>query len=182
LRAARRKKKTAARAAVTPFQRPVSKLSLSRGEIVLAIFPGVFSTRSRGCIADKFLILVVRAIALVMRWVIRALTELFRGGRDGKPGFIPSGLIQDNHGKKTPAVTSLVLVATSLDNLAWNRCDVAYVEVRVRRRRPALDRCRPHLRVEVVKLAGAARFRFPLPSTVFPVTNADDSSIGRSAL
>jgi hypothetical protein len=70
--------KTAARAAVTPSPEPVSNISLSMGEDVLAIFLIWFSTQHPVLAALIVLALLV-AIVVVVRWVVRALRNLFRG-------------------------------------------------------------------------------------------------------
>jgi hypothetical protein len=70
--------KTAARAAVTPSPEPFSNVSLSLGEDALAIFLTWFATQhpvAAGLIVVAFLI----AIVLVIRWVGRAVKNLFRG-------------------------------------------------------------------------------------------------------
>ena len=70
--------KTAARAAVTPSPEPVSNITLSLGEDALAISLTWFATQhpvAAGLIVLAFLI----GIVLVIRWVMRALRNLFRG-------------------------------------------------------------------------------------------------------
>lgn len=70
--------KTAARAAVTPSPEPLSNISLSLGEDVLAIGLTWLATRHpyvAGTLAMLFVVIVV----LLIRWVIRALRALFQG-------------------------------------------------------------------------------------------------------
>jgi hypothetical protein len=70
--------KTAARAAVTPSPEPVSNITLSLGEDVLAIGLTWLATRHpyiAGTLATVFIVVIV----LLMRWVIRAMWALFRG-------------------------------------------------------------------------------------------------------
>ena len=69
--------KTAARAFVTPSPEPFSNITLSMGEDVLAIFLTWFATQhpvAASLIVLGFLI----AIVLVIRWVVRALRNMFR--------------------------------------------------------------------------------------------------------
>jgi hypothetical protein len=68
--------KTAARAAVTPSPEPLSNISLSMGEDVLAIFLVWFSTQHPVLAAVIVAVLLV-LIVVVIRWVIRALRNLF---------------------------------------------------------------------------------------------------------
>jgi hypothetical protein len=73
--------KTAARVAVTPSPEPVSNIALSAGEDALAIFLTWFATQHpiiAALIVAAFLIVIVAAI----RWVVRALKNLFRGAED----------------------------------------------------------------------------------------------------
>jgi hypothetical protein len=70
--------KTAARAAVTPSPEPISNISLSMGEDVLAIFLIWFSTQ-HPVLASGIVVGLLVAIVIVMRWVVRALRNLFRG-------------------------------------------------------------------------------------------------------
>ncbi len=70
--------KTAVRAAVTPSPEPFSNISLSLGEDALAIFLTWFATQhpvAASVIVVAFLIVIV----VVIRWVVRALRNLFRG-------------------------------------------------------------------------------------------------------
>jgi hypothetical protein len=70
--------KTAARAAVTPSPEPLSNITLSLGEDILAIGLTWLATRhpyAAGALATIFVVIVV----IVARWVIRALRALFRG-------------------------------------------------------------------------------------------------------
>jgi hypothetical protein len=70
--------KTAARAAVTPSPEPLSNISLSLGEDVLAIFLIWFSTQ-HPVLASLIVLVLLVAIVVVIRWVARALRNLFRG-------------------------------------------------------------------------------------------------------
>ena len=70
--------KTAARVAVTPSPEPVSNISLSVGEDVLAIFLVWFSTQ-HPVLAATIVVALLVAIVIVLRWVVRALRSLFRG-------------------------------------------------------------------------------------------------------
>lgn len=70
--------KTAARAAVTPSPEPVSNITLSVGEDILAIGLTWLATRHpyiAGSLATIFVVIIV----LLIRWVIRAMRALFRG-------------------------------------------------------------------------------------------------------
>ncbi|MGB8011983.1 MAG: DUF4126 domain-containing protein [Terriglobales bacterium] len=70
--------KTAARVAVTPSPEPVSNFALSAGEDILAVALTWFATRhpiAAGGIVTIFLVVIV----LGMRWVLRAMKNLFRG-------------------------------------------------------------------------------------------------------
>jgi hypothetical protein len=70
--------KTAARAAVTPSPEPVSNISLSMGEDVLAIFLIWFATQ-HPVLASLMVLALLVVIVVVIRWVVRALRSLFRG-------------------------------------------------------------------------------------------------------
>ena len=70
--------KTAARAAVTPSPEPVSNITLSLGEDALAIFLTWFATQ-HPVLASLIVLVFLAAILIVIRWVIRALKNLFRG-------------------------------------------------------------------------------------------------------
>jgi hypothetical protein len=70
--------KTAARVAVTPSPEPVSNLVLSAGEDTLAVSLTWLATQhpiAAGGIVVVFLVV----IAVVVRWVVRAMKNLFRG-------------------------------------------------------------------------------------------------------
>lgn len=70
--------KTAARAVVTPSPEPFSNITLSLGEDALAVFLTWLATWKpwiAASVAGVLLVLVV----LMVRWVWRALTALFRG-------------------------------------------------------------------------------------------------------
>ena len=70
--------KTAARAAVTPSPEPLSNITLSLGEDVLAIGLTWLATR-HPYLAGTLALVLVGIIAILTRWVIRALRALFRG-------------------------------------------------------------------------------------------------------
>ena len=73
--------KTAARVAVTPSPEPASNIALSFGEDVLAIFLTWFATQ-HPMIAAAIVAVFLLVIAVVIRWVIRAMKGLFRGAED----------------------------------------------------------------------------------------------------
>src|ERR1700687_4455070 len=69
--------KTAARVAVTPSPEPVSNFALSAGEDTLAVFLTWLATRhptAAALIVAAFLF----AIAVLMRWVVRAMTRALK--------------------------------------------------------------------------------------------------------
>lgn len=70
--------KTAARVAVTPSPEPISNISLSLGEDVLAIGLTWLATR-HPYVAGALALTCVAIIVMLTRWVIRALRTLFRG-------------------------------------------------------------------------------------------------------
>ena len=70
--------KTAARAAVTPSPEPLSNITLSLGEDALAIALTWLATR-HPYVAGTLAAIFVVIIALMIRWVIRAMRALFRG-------------------------------------------------------------------------------------------------------
>jgi Domain of unknown function (DUF4126) len=70
--------KTAARAAVTPSPEPLSNITLSVGEDILAIGLTWLATRHPYLAGSVAAILVV-IVVILMHWVIRALRALFRG-------------------------------------------------------------------------------------------------------
>jgi hypothetical protein len=70
--------KTAARVAVTPSPEPLSNFALSAGEDTLAVFLTWFASQhpiAAASIVVAFLVVIV----VVMRWVVRAMKNLFRG-------------------------------------------------------------------------------------------------------
>jgi hypothetical protein len=73
--------KTAARVAVTPSPEPASNIALSTGEDALAIFLTWFATQ-HPIMAAAIVAVFLGVIAVVIRWVIRALKNLFRGAED----------------------------------------------------------------------------------------------------
>ena len=70
--------KTAARAAVTPSPEPLSNISLSLGEDILAVSLTWLATR-HPYIAGTAAVILVAITLLLLRLVIRALRALFRG-------------------------------------------------------------------------------------------------------
>jgi len=73
--------KTAVRAVVTPSPEPLSNMGLSLGEDVVSISLTWLATRHpyvAGAVATAFVVLVV----VMVRWVWRALTSLFRGASE----------------------------------------------------------------------------------------------------
>ncbi len=77
--------KTAVRAAVTPSPEPLSNMTLSLGEDILAIGLTWLATRHPYVAGTLAAILVVIVVALT-RWVIRALRALFRGAEQELAG------------------------------------------------------------------------------------------------
>lgn len=70
--------KTAARAAVTPSPEPLSNITLSVGEDILAVALTWLATK-HPYVAGAFVLVLVLLILLVVRVVIRAIRALFRG-------------------------------------------------------------------------------------------------------
>jgi hypothetical protein len=70
--------KTAVRAAITPSPEPVSNIAVSASEDVIAVFLTWFATKHPFVSAAIAIILLI-LIALAIRWVVRALRNLFRG-------------------------------------------------------------------------------------------------------
>jgi hypothetical protein len=73
--------KTAARVAVTPSPEPLSNFVLSAGEDTLAVFLTWLATQhpiAAGSIVAVFLVIIV----VVMRWIVRAMKNLFRGAEN----------------------------------------------------------------------------------------------------
>jgi hypothetical protein len=70
--------KTAARAAVTPSPEPLSNLTLSVGEDLLAISLTWLATR-HPYVAGTAALVFVAIIVILMRWVFRAIRALFQG-------------------------------------------------------------------------------------------------------
>jgi Domain of unknown function (DUF4126) len=73
--------KTAARVAVTPSPEPASNIALSTGEDALAIFLTWFATQ-HPILAAGIVAAFLVVIAVVIRWVVRALKNLFRGAEN----------------------------------------------------------------------------------------------------
>jgi hypothetical protein len=73
--------KMAARTAVTPSPEPVSNFVLSAGEDTLAIFLTWLATQHPIAAAGIVVAFLVM-IAVVMRWVVRAMKKLFRGAEN----------------------------------------------------------------------------------------------------
>jgi hypothetical protein len=82
--------KTAARAAVTPSPEPVSNISLSLGEDALAIFLTWFATQ-HPVLASLIVLALLVVIVVVLRWVVRALKNLFRGAEAEVTGAYVKG-------------------------------------------------------------------------------------------
>ena len=72
--------KTAVRAAVTPSPEPFSNFALSVGEDGLAVFLTWFATRHPYS-AAAIVVVMLAMIALMARWVVRAVKSLFRGAQ-----------------------------------------------------------------------------------------------------
>lgn len=72
--------KTAVRAAVTPSPEPFSNIGLSLGEDVLAIGLTWFAMTYPYAAAATVLVMLV-VIILLLRWIWRAMRNLFRGAR-----------------------------------------------------------------------------------------------------
>lgn len=70
--------KTAARAAVTPSPEPLSNISLSLGEDVLAVGLTWLATR-HPYVAGSIALILVLMVFLMIRLVVRAVRALFRG-------------------------------------------------------------------------------------------------------
>lgn len=70
--------KTAARVAITPSPEPLSNITLSLGEDVLAIALTWLATR-HPYVAGVLAIVFVAIVVILARWVIRGLRALFRG-------------------------------------------------------------------------------------------------------
>lgn len=73
--------KTAARVAVTPSPEPASNIALSTGEDAFAIFLTWFATQ-HPILAAMIVALFLLVIAVVIRWVVRAMKNLFRGAEN----------------------------------------------------------------------------------------------------
>ena len=72
--------KTAVRAAVTPYPEPFSKVTLSLGEDMLAVFLTWLATRQPYWAAIISLALVL-AVVILIAWVVRALRSMLRRAR-----------------------------------------------------------------------------------------------------
>jgi Domain of unknown function (DUF4126) len=72
--------KTAVRAAVTPSPEPLSNISLSLGEDVVAVGLTWLATQHPYFAATAVFILLLITVVLI-RWVVRSLRNLFRGAR-----------------------------------------------------------------------------------------------------
>ncbi|HTW32399.1 MAG TPA: DUF4126 domain-containing protein [Candidatus Sulfotelmatobacter sp.] len=70
--------KTAARAAITPSPEPLSNITLSLGEDVLAVGLTWLATR-HPYVAGAIAVILVLIIVIFARWVVRALRALFVG-------------------------------------------------------------------------------------------------------
>jgi hypothetical protein len=72
--------KTAVRAAVTPYPEPFSNIALSLGEDTLAVFLTWFATR-HPYLAATIALAFVLLILILIRWVVRAFSSMFRRAR-----------------------------------------------------------------------------------------------------
>ena len=72
--------KTAVRAAVTPYPEPFSNIALSLGEDALAVFLTWFATR-HPYLAATIALAFVLLILILIRWVVRAFSSMFRRAR-----------------------------------------------------------------------------------------------------
>ena len=72
--------KTAVRAVVTPSPEPISNITLSLGEDVLAVLLTWMATWKPYIAAGIAVVLVLVALLLI-RWILRALKALFRGAQ-----------------------------------------------------------------------------------------------------
>ena len=70
--------KTAARVAVTPSPEPVSNFALSAGEDVFAVLLTWFAAR-HPLIAASAVAVLLAAVLIMIRWVVRSLKMLFQG-------------------------------------------------------------------------------------------------------
>ncbi|MGB9237111.1 MAG: DUF4126 domain-containing protein [Terriglobales bacterium] len=77
--------KTAARAAVTPSPEPISNFALSAGEDTLAIFLTWFASQ-HPVLAGSIAAVLLVGIAVIVRAVVRAMREMFRGAEDEMAG------------------------------------------------------------------------------------------------
>jgi hypothetical protein len=73
--------KTAARVAVTPSPEPFSNIALSTGEDTLAVFLTWLATR-HPVTAALIVAAFVAIIVVLMRWVVRAMKNLFRAAEN----------------------------------------------------------------------------------------------------
>jgi Domain of unknown function (DUF4126) len=78
--------KTAARTAVTPSPEPLSNMGLSLGEDVLAIGLTWLATK-HPYVAGAMAAALALIILLLIRWVIRAMTALFRAAEQNLAGL-----------------------------------------------------------------------------------------------
>jgi hypothetical protein len=79
----------AARAAVTPSPEPLSNIGLSLGEDVIAVSLTWLATAHPYIAAGIVAVLLV-IIVVMVRWVVRAMRQLFSGARR-KWDFIKAG-------------------------------------------------------------------------------------------
>ena len=77
--------KTAARAAVTPSPEPLSNITLSLGEDVLAVGL-IWLAMRHPYVAGALATVLVVIVVLLIRWVFRALLALFRGAEQELAG------------------------------------------------------------------------------------------------
>jgi hypothetical protein len=73
--------KVAARVAVTPSPEPASNVALSAGEDTLAVLLTWFAAQ-HPIAAALIVAIFLGAIAVVIRWVVRAMKNLFRGAKN----------------------------------------------------------------------------------------------------
>jgi hypothetical protein len=77
--------KTAARVAVTPSPEPISNFALSAGEDTLAVFLTWLATQ-HPIVASLIVGAFLAAIVVVMRWIVRAMTQALKNLFPGVPG------------------------------------------------------------------------------------------------
>ena len=83
--------KTAVRAAVTPYPEPFSNITLSLGEDALAVFLTWFATR-HPYLAATIALAFVLVILVLIRWVVRRLTQYVPQGQEGNRSSLERSL------------------------------------------------------------------------------------------